>query len=353
MKKNIHIVGIALILTIFSIIGLSGCQKAETPEENRYSAEFLQLFNTMSKIIGYAPSKEDFQKQSDFLYQRLEFYHQQYNSFESFEGVNNIKTINEMAGKEPVVVDPSVIELLEFCKEGYEITGGRVNVAMGSVLQIWHRYRDQYMYDEASAKLPSMDELEEAAKHTDINSIIIDKKASTVFLADPKVQLDVGAIAKGYGVQKVVEEARKFGIQRLVLSIGGNVATIGTKPGGEKWSVGVQNPDLTSDEEITPSLKLQDLSLVSSGDYERYYVVDGERYAHIIDPKTLMPPRQFRQVSVVVEDSGYGDLYSTALFIMSLEEGMAFIENTDARAMWVLSDKTTAYSPGFHDLEKP
>ncbi len=346
--RNKVIVRVAAILTIFSI--LTGC--ANQPELHRYSADFLELFNTVSRIVGYDESEEEFKEQSDFIYNRLEFYHRQFDFFNSYDGINNIKTINDNAGKSPVEVDESIIDLLELSIWAYEETDGAVNVAMGSVLNLWHQQREEYQYDAQSAVVPSKEELEEAAKHIDIRNIIIDRSSQTVYLADPEMRLDVGAIAKGYAVQKVSEEAREFGINSMILSIGGNVVTIGTKPGNEKWSVGIQNPDWNSKEDITPSLKLADLSLVSSGDYERYFVADGISYGHIIDPATLMPPTHYKQVSVVASDSGIGDILSTALFILDIEDGKKLLQKHHAEAMWVMRDGSVVYSDSFREYEK-
>ncbi len=347
MRKKV-IVRVAAILTIFSI--LTGC--ANQPELHRYSADFLELFNTVSRIVGYDESEEEFKEQSDFIYNRLEFYHRQFDFFNSYDGINNIKTINDNAGKSPVEVDESIIDLLELSIWAYEETDGAVNVAMGSVLNLWHQQREEYQYDAQSAVVPSKEELEEAAKHIDIRNIIIDRSSQTVYLADPEMRLDVGAIAKGYAVQKVSEEAREFGINSMILSIGGNVVTIGTKPGNEKWSVGIQNPDWNSKEDITPSLKLADLSLVSSGDYERYFVADGISYGHIIDPAILMPPTHYKQVSVVASDSGIGDILSTALFILDIEDGKKLLQKHHAEAMWVMRDGSVVYSDSFREYEK-
>lgn len=241
------------------------------------------------------------------------------------------------------------------CNDNKE-TGGRVNILMGSVTFLWHNYRGRYQYEEETS-LPSKGELQEASLHTDIDNLVIDRVKGTVFLKDKDSRLDVGAIAKGYAAQRVADEARGEGIAHMLMSIGGNVVAIGSKLNDkgeeESWQVGVQNPDPKSKEGITPSLGLIDMALVSSGDYERYYIHKGEVYAHIIDPKTLFPPRQFKEVTILAKDSGIADAYSTALFIMSLEEGKEFIRQKDAEAMWVLADGTVEYSEGFRSYEKP
>ena len=346
MSKN-GIVRVLAILTIFSI--LSGCTRQQALK--RYSADFLELFDTMSRVVGYARSEEEFKEQSAFVYERLKFYHQQFDFFRSYDGVNNIKTVNDQAGIAPVSVDPCIIDLLDFCIQSEKDTGGAVNVAMGSVLQLWHRQREEYMYDEENAALPPMELLQEAAEHTDISKLIIDRENGTVYLADKKMRLDVGAIAKGYALQRVADEAKEKGIRSMIISVGGNVVAIGTKPRDEKWSVGIQN--LYDEEgEVTPSVKLKDRSLVSSGDYERFFVADGVRYGHIIDPKTLMPPTKYRQVSVLAKDSGEGDVLSTALFILDIEEGKKLLRQYHAEAVWILADGRIIYSDQFRDYEK-
>ena len=218
---------------------------------------------------------------------------------------------------------------------------------MGSVLSIWHEYREEGSNDPASAKLPPMDALKEAAKHTDIEDMIIDKEASTVFLADPEMSLDVGAIAKGYAVEMVAKSLEEQGITGYVLNVGGNVRTVGRKGDGEKWLAGIENPSDDGDAYLQ-YLELSGESLVTSGSYQRFYVVDGKSYHHIIDSETLMPSERYTSVSIVCKSSAEGDALSTALFCMSVEEGKALLDEfPDTEAMWLLPDGTKTLSEGF------
>ncbi len=351
MNKK-YIVRVGLILTIFSIMALTACGRQG---EQRYSKDYLVYFDTVTRVISYAGNEDEFKKQADFIEERLKFYHENYSGFDSYPDVNNIHTINKNAGIKPVVVDDTVLDMLEFSKAAYYETKGRVNIAMGPVTLLWNNYRLRYQ-DMEVTELPSEKDLKAAASHTDIENLVIDRINHTAYLKDKDARLDVGAIAKGYAGQRIADEARAEGIGHMLISLGGNVVAIGSKldenSKPEKWQVGVQNPDTSSKEEITPSLKLSDMALVSSGDYERFYLYKGERYAHIIDPASLYPPRQFREVTIVTKDSGKADVYSTALFIMSLEEGKSFIEATDAEAMWVLADGRVEYSKGFRAYEK-
>jgi thiamine biosynthesis lipoprotein len=195
-----------------------------------------------------------------------------------------------------------------------------------------------------------MERLREAALHTDINGMVIDEEACTVTLTDPDMRLDVGAIAKGYAVEMVARSLAERGISGYVINVGGNVRTVGTKPEGEPWLVGIENPAEDAENPYLAYLNLADRSLVTSGSYQRYYVVDGERYHHIIDPDTLMPALGYLSVSIVCESSADGDALSTALFCMTPEEGLALIESLPGiDAMWVMPDGTQEYSSGFYE----
>ena len=146
----------------------------------------------------------------------------------------------------------------------------------------------------------------------------------------------------------VAEYAKEHGIEHLLISGGGNICVVGAREDGEAWRVGVQNPDLSSEEEYIQKVQLQDISIVTSGNYQRYYEVDGKQYCHIIDKDTMMPAEHMASVSVIMEDSGEADAMSTALFNMEYEEGKAFVESMEGvEAMWILNDGSIKYSSGF------
>ena len=333
----------AIVLVAIVLIGMFQPQ----PQE-QYRAVYIDSFDTATQIIGYDDSEELFRQKADKLNEKLIYYHKLYTIYTNYEGINNIRTINMNAGKEPVKVDPAIIDLIKFSKGMYTKTNGKLNIAMGSVLSIWHYYRTDGINEPENATLPSMTELEEAAKHTDINNVIIDEEASTVYLADPKMSLDVGSIGKGYAVQMVAEYARELGYNNMIINVGGNVASIGSRADGSGWKIGIQNPDLNSENTTVKTVQFIDKCLVTSGDYQRYYTVDDKNYCHIIDPDTLMPAEYFRAVSIIVPDSGMADALSTSLFTMSYEDGLALINSIEgAEAIWVCHDGTIKYSANF------
>lgn len=330
-----------------SLLVLTGCAAApaEQAAPKQYQATFLTLFDTVTTILGYAESEEAFQAQAQELHDELLEYHQLFDIYNDYPGVNNLKTVNDQAGIAPVQVDARIIQLLQDCQEYYTLSGGTVNVAMGSVLKLWHDARTHGISFPAAAALPDSDALTQAAAHSAMDSIVIDEAASTVFLSDPLLRLDVGAVAKGWSVEQVCRNAP----EGLLVSVGGNVRAIGPKPTGNPWVVGLQSPDGDADDYLH-TLNLETGSVVTSGDYQRYYVVDGKPYHHIIDPEALYPADRWRAVSVVCPDSGLADCLSTALFILPQEAGQALLDQTGAEAMWLLADGTRLYSPGFEAL---
>ena len=334
-----------ILSILFVCILLTGCAGQKVPEKKQYTATFLTLFDTVTSIVGKADSQEEFQKTAQTIHDELLVYHQLFDIYKEYEGLNNLKTVNDQAGQKPVEVDTRILELLKDCKTYYSLTNGRVNVAMGSVLHLWHEARNDGINDPVNAYLPDQEKLEEATLHTAWDAVVIDESASTIYLPDPQMRLDVGAIAKGWSVQRVCEKAPAG----LLISVGGNVCATGPKEEtGTPWVVGVQNPD--GGENYLHTLYLTKGSVVTSGDYQRAFMVDGKVYHHIIDPDTLYPSQYWRSVTIVCDDSGLADALSTALFLLPQEDGMALLEKTGAQAMWVDSEGKLFYSEGFESL---
>lgn len=330
-----------LILLSLLFTGCAGTQETE-PELKQYTATFLTLFDTVTSIVGKAESEESFKAAAQDVHDELLEYHQLFDIYNDYDGINNLKTVNDSAGIAPVEVDSRIIELLLDCKVYYALTGGKVNVAMGSVLRLWHEARNDGINDPVNAYLPDEDALKEAALHVDFETVVIDEAASTVYISDPDVRLDVGAVAKGWSVQRVCENAPSG----LLISVGGNVCATGPKDKeGTAWVVGIQNPD--GGDAYLHTLYVASGSVVTSGDYQRAYMVDGEIYHHIIDPETLYPSRYWRSVTIVCEDSGLADVLSTALFLLPQEEGQLLLDELGAEAMWVSREGEITYSPGF------
>ncbi|NLP26664.1 MAG: FAD:protein FMN transferase [Clostridiales bacterium] len=340
------------IVSIFIII-IINCNliACDANKKQRHEIEFFMLFDTVTQVVAYTETKEEFDNLSSIIYNSLKEYHELFDIYNNYENLNNLKTINDNAGIAAVKVNREIIDLLNFAKQEYENSDGLCNIALGSVLRIWHEYREYGIEFPESSSLPTMEELKFAAQHTDINNIIIDEKSSTVYLADAQMSLDVGAIAKGFATERVCQLAIKKGVTSALVSVGGNVRAIGSKyRNGEPWNVGIQNPNKEHSKKIIYTTLLDNKSLVTSGDYQRYYIVDGKRYGHVIDPKTLMPAENFKSVTIICEDSAKADSLSTIVYNMPFEEGFRYINDIpDTEAIWVLQDDTIKCSDNFED----
>ena len=334
-----RIVGIVLALALL----LTGCAQNQ-PGQTKYTATFLTLFDTVTSIVGYAETEEEFQSKAQAIHDDLLVYHQLFDIYNDYEGMNNLKTVNDHAGMAPVTVDPIIIELLLDCREYYDLTDGMVNPAMGSVLKLWHESRNDGLDDPANAKLPDAEALAQASEHMNFDSIVIDEAASTVYLTDPAMALDVGAIAKGWATQRAAENAP----EGMLISVGGNVCATGPKTAeGDPWIVGIQDPD---GGENLHTIYVKDGAVVTSGDYQRVYYVDGKPYHHIIDPATRMPGEYWRSVTVVCADSGLADALSTALFLLPLEDGQALAAQCGAEVLWIDGAGDEFMTPGFGEM---
>lgn len=348
MKKRVFL---SILLCICIFLSFSSCIE-KTEKTEKFTDYSFEYFDTVTSVTGYAESEEDFALVCSDIFRQLSEYHKLFTIYHRYEGMENLCTINELkdGAHRTVKVDERIMDMLLFSKEMYEKTGGKVNIAMGSVLSIWHNYREAGLKKPWEAELPPMEVLQEAALHTDMNHLILDEENGTVTITDPKMTLDVGAIAKGYAVEMVARSLEEQGISGYVLNVGGNIRTIGPKADGTKWTAGIENSfeDQKDENPYLAYLYLSGESVVTSGSYQRYYTVNDQNYHHIIDHETLMPADKYRSVSVVCRDSGLGDALSTALFCMDVEEGMAFVQSLEnVEVLWVFEDGREVRTEGF------
>lgn len=358
--------GISLIVIVCMLL-LTGCKKTEY---NYYSKNITGPFDTITTYMTYAKSEEDFNKQCEVIEEKLTYYDHLFDKYNSYNDLNNVYVINEKAGKEAVKVDQPLIDLLELSIKWNKELSSKVNVVYGSIINIWHDYREAAESNDGVGKVPTKAELKAASVHTDINNVVIDKEKQTVFIKDEKASLDLGATAKGYAVELIKDELIEMDVDNFLLSGGGNVASHGIrkiqKEGDfylsdcqEKFCVGIQSPqdgNFTHEEtdenyENEAVLVADGESVVTSGDYQRFYQdVNGVRYHHLIDPDTMFPAIHFRSVSIITEDSGMADFLSSAVFLMTYEEGLKFVDSLDGvEAIWLLEDGKICHSSGLKD----
>ena len=329
------------------------------------------LFDTVSNIFTYAgDTKEVFDANCEEVWSILAEYHQLFDIYHEYSGINNLCTLNKNAGGDALEVSPKLIDFLKYAKNLYVLTNGEMNIMMGAVLSLWHDARTDGSY------IPTDEALAEASKHVSFDCLEIDESNNTVRITDKYARIDVGALGKGYATELAAKHLENKGIKSYVLNIGGNIRIIGTKTDGSGWGTGINNPTYNYDIDYSRSpciyswmhkdangdnicdscntnkfvtkITISDISCVTSGDYERYITVGGKKYHHIIDKDTLMPAEYFSSITILTKDSGLADALSTALFCMSYEDGLALIQSIGGiDVLWVYPDGTMAMTDGF------
>ena len=343
----------AILLIIIAAAAFTGCGIFTPSAPQRFSVVWYDLFDTGISVTAYCRDQKEFNALSSEIYSELQRYHRLFDIYNEYEGMNNACTVNKRAGDRSLVeTDPALVELAVLAAEMYRLTDGRVNVALGPVLSLWHEAREVSLQSPDKAYIPSAGELSAAAQHCSIEGLFIDREKNALRLEEG-MSLDLGAVAKGFAVEKTAQKLESEGRSMVLISAGGNVRAVGSKPEGEKWSVAIQNPDLTSEKTYVDVILAQDISVVTSGVYQRCFEYNGRSYHHIIDPDTLMPEDRFLSVTIAAKDSGAADALSTAVFNMDQAEGLAFIESLqDTEALWILPDGSFAESSGWEALRK-
>ena len=309
--------------------------------EQRYSVTYLDVFDTVTEFSAYCGSRKAFDAAAEAVHAELLRLHRLCDIYHSYEGQTNLFSVNQSAADEKLSLDADLMKILEYGKRFYGLIGGKLNIAMGSLISLWHDCMEQGDH----AVLPSEDDLRAASGHIGFDAVSMDGRL--VSRSDRDVRFDVGAIAKGYAAESAAAAARSSGLKDFSLHIGGNVLVSGKKPTGN-WVIGVQDPDGG----IFTKLYLTDISAVTSGDYQRFVEIDGVRYHHIIDPDTRHPADGFRSVTVVCPDSFAADALSTSLFCMPVESGKKLASQFGAEVLWILPDGSAVRTDGFSKYEE-
>ncbi len=298
-----------------------------------YAATYLDTFDTVLNLSIPADSHEDAIVHAEAIHELLLDIHRDLDIYHHYDDRNNLYDLNEANG-EALPVSKTILDVLTLGQKYYTQTNGRLNICLGSVLRLWHGARAQ------GDRIPDTAELTAALQSVSMDALVIDELTGTAQITDPLVFVDVGAIAKGYAMSRVQAYAARQGITSLLVNLGGHVLAIGSHPDGLGWSVHIRNP-YTS--EADTQLYATDLSVVTSGDYERTYTVNGQAYHHIIDPETGYPCSLYRAVTVTIplSHTNEADALSTALFLMDRESGQALLAMLPgATAVWTLNDGT-------------
>lgn len=257
-----------------------------------------------------------------------------------------VAAINASAGVAPVKAPKDLRFVVEKALWYAQLSGGAFDPTIGPIVKLWNIGLD-------NERVPAPREIEAALPLVDYRAVRLDDKAGTVFLAKPKMLLDLGAIAKGYAADEVGRILLARGVKAAVIDLGGNVKVVGKKPDGSKWRIGVQNPFDERGSYIGIVALEGNATVVTSGVYERYFIgEDGTHYHHILDSATGYPVAgALVSVTIISSSSIDADGLSTTLFALGLDKGMALVETLDhVDAVFIDQDKRVYLSSGARKL---
>ncbi|HZJ76833.1 MAG TPA: FAD:protein FMN transferase, partial [Oscillospiraceae bacterium] len=299
------------------------------------------VLGTLGGINVYSNTKRQGEKAISLAYERIEEIENLMST--SVEG-SDIYNINKNAGIKPVKVDPSTMMVISRGLKYHDITQKTFNIGLGSLIELWG-------IGEDSPKVPATWEITEAKKHIHLDNLEISEKSSTVFIKDPEMSLDLGGIAKGYAVDEAVRILKENEIESGIVNLGGDIFTFGKKSDNTLWKIGISNPRTGKDGNVIIRILVADKSVVTSGDYERFFTKDGVKYHHIIDFKTGMPADNGVVSATVISDKCMNaDIVSTAAFILGVEEGLQLIESQPNMEGLIITNNSEIYiSSGLKD----
>jgi FAD:protein FMN transferase len=252
----------------------------------------------------------------------------------------NIAVINQNAGIVPVKANPETMAILSEALLFSEKTGGLFDPTIGPLVKAWN-IGTEY------AAIPSKEKLETAKALVNWKKLTLSKENGTVFLQDRGMKLDLGAIAKGFAADEMTRILTSHGIKRAIIDLGGNIYAVGEKAKGTPWVIGIRDPEQEQGESIM-SIPVSNESVVTSGIYERFFMANGVRYHHILDPETGYPVNnELMSVSIIATNSMLADALSTSTFLLGTEKGMELIESTEGtEAVFINKNHEVRYSKG-------
>lgn len=313
-----------LFFIILSLFALTGCDSMQ-----KYDTQFYDVFDTVSSLSVYAKNEEEAKQYQKAVHERLLELHRLCDPYNGYDGINNIKAINEAKGAELEISD-DLHNMIEYGINAHKKTDGAINIALGATLEIWHRYRSEALEGKEAA-IPTKEELESTRALDNISAVELTKNG--VRITKSGTALDLGATAKGYAADEALKLLKEMGCDSALINLGGNVGCYSGSAHNKPWKVGVQ--DALDPDGLSDVIEISDGFVVSSGNYQRFYMYNGKKMHHIIDPETLMPAEGMSGTTVVCGSGADGDMLSTALFILPKEKGIKLAEEYGAQRIYL------------------
>jgi thiamine biosynthesis lipoprotein len=296
------------------LVCTAACSTTSKSKLEVYSREAAKM-GTVFQVTALDPRQADAEKAVEAAFAEIDRIEA---LISSWDPQSQTSAINRQAGQQPVQVDRELYELIRRSKKVSELTRGIFDISYASMDAVWK-------FDGSMTDIPSEAEIARSVELIGYEHIILDDERSTVFLQREGMKIGFGAIGKGYAANRCKALMQEMGINNGVVNAGGDLVSWGKQAGGDDWTIGIANPAL--EESAISWLSVNDMAVVTSGNYERYVEIDGKRFSHIIDPRTGWPAEALKSVTIICPDAELADALATSVFIMGIEDGIAFVNN--------------------------
>ena len=335
MNRSISSPLLSISLCACLLLGSSGCTAPTVGDVGAVRQIFAM--DTAMQLTVYGDQREEAADAAVAEINRLEAL------FSRTRTNTPVYQLNASAGDgAPVAVGAEAAGLLALAKEYGQRTGGAFNVTIAPLMDAWGFTQDSF-------RVPDQSELDALLPLADPDGLVVDPQAGTAMLTQAGMAVDLGGVGKGYAAAQAEAVLRSYGVESALLSLGGNITAMGTRYDGQSWQVAVRDPQ--DQEGYLCVLSLQDVTVSTSGGYERYFESGGQTYHHILDPATGAPARSgLRSVTVVAPDAVMDDILSTALFVMGPERALDYWRAAgDFEAVLACEDGTVYVTEGLED----
>ena len=253
---------------------------------------------------------------------------------------SQVSQINKNAGIQPVKVDKELIELSKRALHFSELTNGAFDISFAAADRIWK-------FDGSMTAIPSAEVVAESVKKIGYKNILINEEESTIFLKFPGMKIGFGATGKGYAADKTKELMISKGVDAGIINASGDLNTWGKQPNGDNWIIGITNP--MKEDELFAAFELSGTAVVTSGNYEKFVMIDHKRYSHIIDPRTGYPSSGLSSVTIFADTAEKANGISTAIMALGKKAGLKFLKkNTDLKGIIIDDKGKIVYSKKFN-----
>ncbi|MCM1566822.1 MAG: FAD:protein FMN transferase [Dehalobacter sp. 4CP] len=330
-----------ILLFLLIIIGLSSWQGYEYYQRNVNYQETKLFFDTEVYVEAHGWGAKKTVTEALGIMEELD------SKLNKFSPHSEIYAINIHAGEQPVTVSELTFDVIEQSLKIADLSNGAFDPTIGPLAKLW-KFGER---DSSDKFVPSQEQITKTIQLVDYKKVILNKEQKTVFLVKKGMSLDLGAIAKGYAVSKALETFKSRNILSGMVSAGGNIYAIGKKDGGTPWHIGIRDP--LNKGQIIGYVVLENLTIDTSGNYERFFTVDGIQYSHILDPRTGYPSKEVSGCTVVTENPIMADALATAAFVLGPEKGLQLIEKNNAWGLIIDTDGKMELSDKMKEMFKP